>query len=121
MIGGPGWAADAAGESREDGMEFDPVQFVTVGLNGLTQAAIYFIVASGFTLIFGLMRTVNMAHGSLYLLGAYVAYEIQQRMTGRGFSVQPADVNTWQWVVPLLVAMGVIALFGLLIQQLFLR
>ena len=31
-------------ESPEDGMEFDPVEFVTVGLNGLTQAAIYFIV-----------------------------------------------------------------------------
>ncbi len=57
-------------------MTFDAVQFVTVGLNGLTQAALYFIVASGFTLIFGLMRTVNMAHGALYLLGAYLGYSI---------------------------------------------
>ena len=51
-------------------------QFLTVGLNGLTLAALYFIVASGFTLIFGLMRTVNMAHGSLYLLGAYIGYSV---------------------------------------------
>ena len=55
--------------------------FWTVGLNGLTLASLYFIVASGFTLIFGLMRVVNMAHGSLYLLGAYVGYEAQ-RATG---------------------------------------
>ena len=51
--------------------------FATVTLNGLTLASLYFIVASGFTLIFGLMRVVNMAHGSLYLLGGYVGYEVQ--------------------------------------------
>lgn len=57
----------------------DPVSlrlFATVTLNGLTLASLYFIVASGFTLIFGLLRVVNMAHGSLYLLGAYLGYEI---------------------------------------------
>ena len=37
--------------------------FWTVSLNGMTLAALYFIIASGFTLIFGLMRVVNMAHG----------------------------------------------------------
>ena len=36
------------------------------------------MVASGFTLIFGLMRVVNMAHGSLYLLGGYLAFEMQK-------------------------------------------
>ena len=46
--------------------------FLTTALNGLTLAALYFLVASGFTLVFGLMRNVNLAHGSLYLLGAYV-------------------------------------------------
>ena len=46
-------------------------------LNGITLAALFFVVASGFTLIFGLMRVVNMAHGSLYLLGGYLALEMQ--------------------------------------------
>ncbi len=99
----------------------NPGAFLYTLLDAVTFAALLFIVASGFSLIFGLMRVVNMAHGSLYLLGGYIAYEIQQRMTGKGFSVQPSDVNTWEWVVPLLVAMGFIALFGVLIQQLFLR
>ena len=45
-------------------------------LNGVTLAALYFIVASGFTIIFGMMRVVNMAHGSLYLLGAYLGYDV---------------------------------------------
>ena len=43
--------------------------FVATTLNGLTLAALYFLVASGFTLVFGLMRNVNLAHGSLFLLG----------------------------------------------------
>lgn len=43
-------------------------------LNGPTLAALYFVVASGFSLIFGLMRTVNMAHGTLFLVGAYGGY-----------------------------------------------
>jgi hypothetical protein len=55
----------------------DPRKFAVVTLNGLTLAALFFVVASGFTLIFGLMRVVNMAHGSLYLLGGYLALEMQ--------------------------------------------
>ena len=50
--------------------------FIVVTLNGLTLGALYFLVASGFTLIFGLMRTVNMAHGAMFLFGGYVAYDI---------------------------------------------
>jgi branched-chain amino acid transport system permease protein len=49
--------------------------FITM-LNGLTLASLYFIVASGFTLVFGLMRNVNLAHGSLYLFGGYVGYAV---------------------------------------------
>jgi branched-chain amino acid transport system permease protein len=49
-------------------------QFVATLLNGVTLAALYFLVASGFTLIFGLMRNVNLAHGSLYLFGAYMGW-----------------------------------------------
>ncbi|MFY8102400.1 MAG: ABC transporter permease subunit, partial [Allorhizobium sp.] len=55
----------------------------TVILNGLTLAALYFVVASGFSLIFGLMRTVNMAHGSLYLVGAYIGYAVFEPLYDR--------------------------------------
>ena len=54
----------------------NPRQFLSTFLNGVTLAALYFLVASGFTLVFGLMRNVNLAHGSLYLLGAYVGWEV---------------------------------------------
>ena len=45
-------------------------------LNGVTFAALLFVVASGFTLIFGLMRIVNLAHGALYLLGGYIGLTV---------------------------------------------
>src|SRR4249919_2975952 len=51
--------------------------FLTL-LNGLTLASLYFIVAAGFTLVFGLMRNVNLAHGSLYLLGGYIGYFVAE-------------------------------------------
>ena len=52
--------------------------FVLTFLNGLTLAALYFLVATGFSLIFGLMRNVNLAHGSLFLLGGYIGYDIAE-------------------------------------------
>lgn len=46
--------------------------FLNVALNGLTFGALLFFLASGFTLIFGLMRVVNLGHGAFYMLGGYV-------------------------------------------------
>ncbi len=101
----------------------DPESFFKILLDALTFAGLLFIVASGFSLIFGLMRVVNMAHGSFYLLGGYIAYEVQQKMNpeSQGFSTQPFQTSTWEWVLPLLVTVGCIALFGLGMQQLLLR
>ncbi len=81
--------------------------FLVTVLNGLTLASLYFIVASGFTLVFGLMRNVNLAHGSLYLLGGYV-----------GFIV--AEKTGW-WVLALAAGFLTAAVVGLLIQTLILR
>ena len=50
--------------------------------NGLTAAGLLFIVASGFSFIFGLMRVVNMAHGSFYMLGLYLAYSLATAIGG---------------------------------------
>jgi branched-chain amino acid transport system permease protein len=49
--------------------------FIQQTLNGITYAGLLFLLGSGFTLIFGLMRIVNLAHGAIYLLGGYVGFE----------------------------------------------
>src|SRR3712207_856788 len=108
----------------------DPRRFAVVTLNGTTLAALYFVVASGFTLIFGLMRVVNMAHGSLYLLGGYLALEMQdawfKEETGSGLGLSlsgetDATYSLLAWIVPLILATAVIGLIGVIMQQVFLR
>jgi branched-chain amino acid transport system permease protein len=86
----------------------NPRLFLTVGLNAITLAGLYFVVASGFTLIFGLMRVVNMAHGSFFLLGGYISLEFMRELG-------------WPWPAALAVSCAWVALFGLFVQQAFLR
>lgn len=81
--------------------------FVLTILNGLTLAALYFLVASGFTLIFGLMRNVNLAHGSLFLLGAYVGYSVGDK--------------TGSWLLALAAGFLSSAFAGVLMQVLIFR
>jgi branched-chain amino acid transport system permease protein len=81
--------------------------FVSAILNGLTLAGLYFLVASGFTLIFGLMRNVNLAHGSLYLLGAYIGYEVADR--------------TGYWLLGVAAGCLIVALVGVVLQVVVFR
>ncbi|HTS52702.1 MAG TPA: hypothetical protein VMH26_05470, partial [Burkholderiales bacterium] len=81
--------------------------FLLTFLNGLTLGALYFMVASGFTLVFGLMRQVNLAHGSLYLLGGYVGYE--------------AGLASGSWFVGVAAGFAAMAVVGLLLQVLVFR
>mgnify|MGYP005993714681 CR=1 FL=1 len=76
--------------------------FVSSIFNGITLAGLYFLVASGFTLVFGLMRNVNLAHGSLYLVGAYIGYEVT-RLTG-------------YWLLGVAAGFLVLALIGVVLQ-----
>jgi branched-chain amino acid transport system permease protein len=99
----------------------DPGKFAVTVLDGLTFAGLLFVVASGFTLIFGLMRTVNMAHGSLFLLAGFLAIRLQQALVGKTRNIAPEDVSLASWFVPLLVAAAAAALLGVVMQQLFLR
>jgi branched-chain amino acid transport system permease protein len=76
--------------------------FFTTALNGLTLGALYFLVASGFTLVFGLMRNINLAHGSLYLLGGYLGFEVGDR--------------TGSWLLALVTGFVAAAVFGHVLQ-----
>ncbi|MDF2920304.1 MAG: amino acid/amide transporter rane protein 1, family, partial [Microbacterium sp.] len=55
---------------------FEPVFLAQQVLNGLSFGALLFLLASGLTLVFGLMRIVNMAHGAFYMLGGYIGVVI---------------------------------------------
>jgi branched-chain amino acid transport system permease protein len=101
----------------------DPKDFFITLLNGITAAALYFIVASGFTLIFGLMRVVNMAHGAFFLLGGYIALKFQRHFVGGGgsFGLQSDQINLTHWIVPAIIGTVIVAAVGLVMQQTLLR
>jgi branched-chain amino acid transport system permease protein len=80
---------------------------VAQGLSALSQAAILFFIACGLTLIFGIMRIVNFAHGVIFMLGAYVGYS--------------ASVLTGSFVVALVAAPIAVGALGVLFERLFLR
>lgn len=82
--------------------------FLNAFFGGITLGALYFLVASGFTLIFGLMRNVNLAHGSLFLLGGYLGFEVAER--------------SGSWLLAFPVVFVLVALVGVVMQnQIFRR
>ena len=97
------WQAFGSGFGNEGNVP----TFILITLNGLTLAGLYFMSASGLTLIFGLLRVTNLAHGALFLLGGYVALR--------------AVESGMPWVLAALIAMLVSGVFGLVMHQLFPR
>jgi branched-chain amino acid transport system permease protein len=85
--------------------------FLAQLLNGLAGASALFLVAAGLTLIFGVTRVVNFAHGSLYMLGAYLAYTLVGAL-GRG------ALGFWGAVV---IAALIVALIGAVIETVLLK
>jgi branched-chain amino acid transport system permease protein len=84
-------------------------------LNGLASASALFLVAAGLTLIFGVTRIVNFAHGSLYMVGAYLAYSL-----GSGWTANfgPGVIGFWGGA---LAAAICVATLGALIEMLLLK
>jgi branched-chain amino acid transport system permease protein len=83
------------------------VYLATQTLNGLFSAALLFLIASGLTLVFGVMRIVNIAHGSFYMLGAYVASTVVARSRSL--------------ILGAVAAVAALAAAGFLVQSLLLR
>jgi branched-chain amino acid transport system permease protein len=82
------------------------IQFVS----GLARAMILFLMASGLTLVFGVLGVINFAHGAFYMLGAYLAFTLTQILAGAlGF-----------WLA-LLVAPTIVCLVGAAVELLLLR
>lgn len=115
------WVLFLASDTPAEPAVKDPGKFLVTLLDGITFAGLLFVVASGFTLIFGLMRTVNMAHGSLFLLAGFTAITLQQKLVGKSRSIAPEDVTLVSWIIPLLAAAALAAVLGVLLQQVFLR
>ncbi|WP_158810368.1 ABC transporter permease [Beijerinckia sp. L45] len=87
-------------------MSFYVAQFLT----GLAEASSLFLVACGLSIIFGVTRIVNFAHGAFYMLGAYIAYTLAERFSGA--------IGFWG---SLLTAAIIVAMLGALVETVLLR
>jgi branched-chain amino acid transport system permease protein len=76
-------------------------------LNGVAFGMLLFLLAAGLSLIYGLMRILNLTHGSFYLVGGYIGLTVMQ--------------FTGSFLLALIVAVAVIALLGAVIERFFLR
>jgi branched-chain amino acid transport system permease protein len=80
---------------------------VTQTLNGLQLGVLLFLLAAGLTLVFGIMDFVNLAHGSLYMLGAFIAATLTRALDS--------------FVLGVLLALPVMAVIGLVVERLVVR
>lgn len=85
----------------------DPSKLIVQGINGIGIGALLFLLASGLSLMFGLMRIVNIAHGSYFLIGGYVGFTLFH-LTGN-------------FLLAAIAGMAVGAALGFLSERLFLR
>lgn len=79
-------------------------QFLQQVINGLSLGSIYALVALGYTMVYGIIKLINFAHGDIYMIGAYVAFWVT---TSFGFGFLPA----------LIISMVVCGLLGVLIER----
>src|SRR5437764_10593996 len=88
-----------------------PEQALVQLLTGLAGASSLFLVASGLSLIFGVTRIVNFAHGSLYMLGAFLAYTLTA-------ALPHTVIGFWAGVI---AAVLIVAVIGLVVELVLLR
>ena len=83
-------------------------------VNGLSLGSIYALIALGYTMVYGVLRLINFAHGDVYMVGAYVGYYLSRKLGGREASFVSA-------LIVMLGAMIACAVLGLVIERLAYR
>ena len=89
--------------------------FLQQTLNGISLGSIYALIALGYTMVYGVMRLINFAHGDIYMLGAFFGYYTSRLSHGR------MGGNLLEAIVILLISMLACALVGMLIERLAYR
>jgi branched-chain amino acid transport system permease protein len=102
------WSKLSSGESKGEGTAIVDARFWLIQtFNGISYGALLFLIGSGLSLIFGVMRIVNLAHGSYFLLGGYVALSVIW--------------TTGSWLLAIPVAALTVAILGMVMERVFLR
>jgi branched-chain amino acid transport system permease protein len=88
--------------------------FIQLTLNGLTEGSTYALIALGYTLVYGVLKLLNFAHGDVFMVGSFIGFGVLQLLGG---SSDPA-VPTWLLITTITVAaMGGCAVLGVAIER----
>lgn len=88
--------------------------FVQQLINGLTIGSIYALIALGYTMVYGILRLINFAHGDIYMIGAYAGWLLALAM---GFAPETPTPSILAFAVTLLGSMAIAALIGMAIER----
>ena len=101
----------------------DPRTYVTLTVAGLAMGMLIFLVASGLTLIFGLMDVLNFAHGALFSWGAYAGFSVVALLNARlGWGDVPSvGANIALLAVAIVAAVAVAAVLGIVLERVIVR
>lgn len=94
--------------------------YLTLTIAGLAMGMLLFLVASGVSIIFGLMDVINFAHGALFAWGAYVGFSIFQRLMN-WVEADSVFQNFAVFLIALVAAMMVVALLGIILEKVIIR
>ena len=83
-------------------------------VNGLSLGSIYALIALGYTMVYGVLRLINFAHGDVYMVGAYVGYYLSRRLQGK-------EPSLFSALEEMLGSMVACAILGLIIERLAYR
>jgi branched-chain amino acid transport system permease protein len=90
--------------------------FLQHTLNGLSLGAIYALIALGYTMVYGVLKFINFAHGEIFMLGAYFGYYV-----GNALGVNQDKQGFWIFLPVLLLSMAGTALIGFIVEKLAYR
>src|SRR4026209_2492830 len=80
-------------------------------INGLNIGAIYALIALGYTMVYGILRLINFAHGDIYMVGAFAGFFLA---TSLGFDANPSILG---FVITLVGSMAIAAAIGMAIER----
>lgn len=89
------------------------IEFLQQLINGLAQGSIYALIAIGYTMVFGVLRFINFAHGDVYMLGAFAGFYTAPRL----LAVLGGGPSYWGAALVLVSSMAICALIGVLIER----
>ena len=94
--------------------------YLTLTIAGLAMGMLLFLIASGVSIIFGLMDVLNFAHGALFAWGAYVGFSVFNLLSG-WVAADSATLNFGVFLAAIIAAMAAVALLGVILERVIVR